>query len=268
MYNRPMSKWAVKRKRRIVIILGIIFIFLLTLVLLRIGNKEPTCADGVQNGQELGVDCGGACLKICREDVRDVVVWWERPFKVAHGVYNTVAYFENQNLESGLQKVDYEFRLYDKDNILVSQPIVGSTFIEPNKRSAVFESGITTGDNEAYTSFFRISSVQNWKRTDQSFSYSLFQIGEPVLTNQDTSPKLSAPVENKTFFNFTDVPVVAILYNNEGNAIAASRTFIDRIDQGGQTDVFYSWPEPFGDVVSRIEIIPRIDPFIQREALQ
>ncbi len=199
MYNRPMSKWAVKRKRRIVIILGIIFIFLLTLVLLGIGNKEPTCADGVQNGQELGVDCGGACLKICREDVRDVVVWWERPFKVAHGVYNTVAYFENQNLESGLQKVDYEFRLYDKDNILVSQPIVGSTFIEPNKRSAVFESGITTGDNEAYTSFFRISSVQNWKRTDQSFSYSLFQIGEPVLTNQDTSPKLSAPVENKPF---------------------------------------------------------------------
>ncbi len=257
-----MSKWSQKRKRKIIIILGIIILIIFALVLFSLKKtKKPSCFDGVQNGQETGIDCGGVCEKVCKEEVRNIVVWWERPFRVAQGVYNAVAYFENQNLDSGLKKVDYEFRLYDKDNILVSEPRVGSTFIEPNKRSAVFESGITTGENEAYTAFFKISSVQDWKKVDKSFSYSLFGVTDPLLTNQDTAPKVSAVVENKTFYNFRDIPVVVILYNSEDNAIAASRTYIDTLDQGTSKKVFFSWPEPFPDPVSRVEVIPRMDPF-------
>jgi hypothetical protein len=261
-----MSKWAQKRKRRLATIIGVLFLALLVLILFSIFNRPATCFDGEQNGAETGVDCGGACQLVCREEVRDIVVWWERPFKVANGVYNTVAYFENQNLESGLQELTYEFRLYNYDNILVSEPIVGTTFVEPNKRSAVFESGITTGDQDAYTAFFRVSSVQDWERTDQDFAYSLFEIGEPELTNQDIAPKLQAPIKNTSFKTYRDVPVIAILYNQEDNAIAASQTFLDVIEQGGEGIVYYSWPEPFGDTVSRIEIIPRVDPF--REELE
>ena len=261
-----MSKWSVKRKRRILITIGILFVMLVTLNVIRAENsKQPTCFDGLQNGQETGIDCGGTCSKVCLDEINNLVVWWERPFKVAHGVYNTVAYVENQNLYSGIQKIYYEFRLYDKDNILVSQPVQGSTFIEANKRSAIFESGITTGDNEAYTVFFHINSVQDWDRVSQEYSYNLFKITEPTLTNQTTAPKLSATVRNESFINFEEVPVVAILYNQKGNAIAASQTFIDILEQGTEQKVFYSWPEPFGDVVSRIEIIPRVDPFIERE---
>lgn len=267
VYNINMSRWSTKRKRRILIIAGVVILGILSLVFVRINNRPPTCFDGMHNGQELGVDCGGGCQKICREEVRNIVVWWERPFKVTDGVYNVLAYFENQNLESGIQELEYEFRLYDKENILVSQPVTGTTFVEPNKRSAIFESGITTGDSDAYTVFFRINRIQEWKRTDQSFSYSLFQVGEPVLANQDTAPKLTAPVENKTFFDFTDVPVVAVLYDQDDNAVAASQTFIDSIAQGETTDVFYSWPEPFSVVISRIEIIPRIDPFLNQSSL-
>ncbi len=258
-----MSKWSEKRKKKIVIIIGVVLLFIFTLVLVGLKKtKKPSCFDGVQNGQETGVDCGGECVKVCRDEVRNIVVWWERPFRVAPGVYNAVAYFENQNLDSALKKINYEFRLYDKNNILVSEPRRGSTFIEPNKRSAVFESGITTGENEAYTAFFKISSVQDWKRVDSSFSYSLFGVTDPLLTNQDLAPKVSAFVENKSFYNFKDVPVVVVLYNDDGNAIAASRTYIDSLDQGDSKKVFFLWPEPFKHPVSRIEVIPRIDPFI------
>lgn len=260
-----MSKWSQKRKRRIIIVALIIMVFLIALISLRIeNNKEVNCFDGLENGTETGIDCGGECVKVCQEEINNLVVWWERPFKVANGVYNTIAYVENQNLYSGIQKLNYEFRLYDKNNNLVSEPIAGETFIEPNKRTAIFESGITTGDNDAYTSFFHINSVQNWSRVDQDYSYNLFTIGEPILTNQDTAPKLSAIVKNESFINFKDIPVVVILYNNEDNAIASSQTYIDSLNQGTETQVFYSWPEPFGDSVSRIEIIPRTDPFIDR----
>jgi len=247
-----MSKWSVQRKRRILIIFGILTLIILALLFVRIENKKvATCFDGLQNGLETGIDCGGECINVCLEEINNLVVWWERPFKIANGVYNTVAYIENQNLYSGIQELDYEFRLYNRDNILVSQPIKGTTFVEPNKRSAVFASGITTGDSEAYTSFFHINSVQNWTRTNQDYSHSIFSITEPNLTNQDTAPKLSAIVENVSFINLQDIPVVAVLYNKEDNAIAASRTFIDVLDQGTSQQVFYSWPEPFGDTVAR-----------------
>lgn len=263
-----MSKWSDNRKKRILIIVGIILFIGIIFAYFTLTNKEPTCFDGIQNGAESGVDCGGACKKVCINEVRDLVVWWERPFKVTNGLYNVVAYFENQNLYSGMQEVTYEFRLYDKENLIVSEPVIGKTFIEPNKRSAVFESGITTGSSDAFTVFFKVISVQNWEKIPQEFSYSLFKIGEPVLTNQDTTPKLSAKIENTTIYNFQNIPVVVILYNSKDNAVAASRTYIDRLDQGKSTQIFYSWPEAFDDAISRIEIIPRIDPFLDLARLQ
>ena len=256
-----MSKWAQKRKRRLIIIVGIVLLFILFIILYKAFDKAPTCFDNLQNGTETGIDCGGNCQLVCKDEVRDIVVWWERPFKVANGVYNTVAYFENQNLESGIQELTYEFRLYNYDNVLISEPIVGTTFIEPNKRSAVFESGITTGEQEAYTAFFHVSSVQDWERTEQTYSYGLFQIGEPLLTNQDIAPKLQVPITNTSFTTFKNIPVIAILYNQKDNAIAASQTYLDVINQGEQASAYFSWPEPFGDSVSRIEIIPRVNPF-------
>lgn len=180
-----MSEWSRKRKRRYLLMIGLVVLLILMLIGYQYANRPSSCFDGIQNGQETGLDCGGECQLVCREEVRNIVVWWERPFQVAHGIYNVVAYFENQNLESGLREITYEFRLYDRDNILISQPVIGSTFIEPNKRSAIFESGISTGDREPYTAFFKIISDQIWEKTDQSFSYTLFQIGEPVLTGQE-----------------------------------------------------------------------------------
>ena len=264
IYNKPMSQWAQKRKRNILIVAGIILLVIISLIFTRVTNKEPSCVDGIQNGTESGIDCGGDCLRLCQEEARNLIVWWERPFRVANGLYNTVAYIENQNLYSGLEKITYEFRLYDENNLLAAQPFQGTTFIEPNKRSAVFASGIITGESEVNNVFFRILSTQRWDKVPQDFSFDLFSVGEPVLSNQETAPKLSVLVENKTFFDFTDIPIVVILYNQKDNAIAASRTFIDRLSQGESTQVFYSWPEPFNDTVSRIEVIPRIDPFINR----
>lgn len=256
-----MSRWSQKRKRRYLTMIGLVFFFMIIVIAFQYFNQEASCFDGIMNGQETGIDCGGSCQIVCREEARNLVVWWERPFRVAPGVYNALAYFENQNVESGIRELFYEFRLYDRNNVLITEPVIGSTFIEPNKRSAIFASGIRTGESEAYTTFFRITGVRDWEKTDQAFSYSLFKVAEPVLTEQETSPKLSALVENISYFDFTDVPVIAIVYNQEDNAIAASRTYIDRLDQGEEQTAYFSWPEPFAEAVARIEIIPRVNPF-------
>ncbi len=263
-----MSKWAANKKKKILIGFGIVILLIAAYIFYHIENsKVATCFDGIQNGGESGVDCGGSCTRVCIDEVRNLVVWWERPFRVSTGVYNTVAYIENQNLYSGLRSIDYEFRLYDENNVLVSEPVYGSTFIEPNKRTAIFAPGIQTGEKDAYTSFFKIISYQDWQRAPQNFSYTLFEVGDTVLSNQDTAPKISADIENRTFLNFVDVPVVVVVYNEENNAIAASQTYIDELNQGDTETVYYSWPEPFGENVSRIEVIPRVNPFAEYEGV-
>ena len=60
-------------------------------------NQVSTCSDHEQNGDEAGVDCGGACLLVCLSQVEDVSVLWARSFRVVPGRYNAVAYLVNHN---------------------------------------------------------------------------------------------------------------------------------------------------------------------------
>ncbi len=256
-----MSKWASKRKRNILIVIFSLFFLFFIIFVISLGKKEPTCFDGIQNGTETGVDCGGNCVKACSDEVNNLIVWWVRPFKVSKGLYNVVAYVENQNLNYGIKNLDYEFRLYDENNVLVSQPVKGSTFVEANKRFAIFEPGISTGDREVYNVFFHFSKSKDWIKVPADLRYSFFQTREPVLTKIHTSPRLSVYVKNTSLYDFIDVPVIAILYDKRGNAIASSRTYIDRINHGEEKQVFFSWPEPFSYKIVRIEIIPRINPY-------
>ena len=257
-----MSRWASRKRKKILIIVGVILLLLFIFTVIHIKNsKKPSCFDGIKNGTETGVDCGGSCQRVCGKETQNLIVWWERPFKVVNGVYNLVAYVENQNLEAGLERLDYEFRVYDKDNILATEPRRGTTFVEANKRFAIFEPSVKTGDREAYTVFFRILSKQDWKKVNPDFRYKFFQIHAPTLTKVRTAPHLKANVENTSLYDFSDVPVTAIIYNHRGNAIAASQTYIDRIQHGETKEVSFSWPESFGNDVARIEIIPRVNPF-------
>ena len=66
----------------------------------RVLYEAPTCSDGVQNGDEEGVDCGGACDRVCSFQAVDPIVLWERFFEVGPGVYNTVALIENPNVNT------------------------------------------------------------------------------------------------------------------------------------------------------------------------
>jgi len=260
-----MSQWADKKRRKILIFLILFIVLALILFFTFSTKKQPTCFDGIQNGTETGIDCGGNCEKTCREEARNIIVWWERPFQVSKGIYNLVAYVENQNLQSGLERLDYEFRVYDKDNVLAAEPRRGSTFVEANKRFAIFEPSVTTGDNEAYTAFFKIIGQSDWKKVNPDFTYNLFQVSKPVLNKLETNPQLSANVKNASTYRFVDVPVVAIIYNHRGNAIATSQTYIDSIGSKEEQEVFFSWPEPFGKDIARVEIIPRVNPFLDLE---
>ena len=82
-------------------------------------NKALTCTDGIQNGNETGVDCGGSCPNACLSQVDSVSVLWARAFQVIPGRYNAVAYIVNHNKNTAVQKISYRFRFSDANNFYI-----------------------------------------------------------------------------------------------------------------------------------------------------
>ncbi len=225
---------------------------------------DPTCFDGKQNQDERGIDCGGVCALVCFVDAKTVVPIWSRVFNTTGDVHNVVAYIENQNITAGVKKIDYEFRIYDDQNILAGEPIFGTTFIGPNDKTAIYASPIKTGNRTPKNVFFKFTSQPVWTTTDTRYHAPQLNTTNTVLTDIETVPKLSADVVNGTLYDYRNIEVIAVLYGADGNAINASSTFIDELPQQSTQTVYFTWPKPLGTPVTRIEVIPRLNPFIQQ----
>lgn len=255
-----MSAWRAKRQLFYIgTILAIVFT-LLFIALLNFLVQPPTCTDGKQNGDETGVDVGGICPVVDTQEARSIVTLWERPFLVVDDIYNAVAYFENQNLAAGIKNIKYRFRFYDDKNIIVAERR-GETFIGPNQRSAIFEPSIKTGNRVPTTVFFEFLEEPTWLVTPPKFSTIQLVVANQELTNTDSSPRLTATIENRTFDHLTDIEVIAILYDIDDNAVTASKTLIPVMEQNTSKDIFFTWPAPFPREAVRIELIPRINVF-------
>ncbi|KKS03801.1 MAG: hypothetical protein UU58_C0015G0009, partial [Candidatus Nomurabacteria bacterium GW2011_GWA2_41_25] len=75
------------------------------------------------------------------------------------------------------------------------------------------------------------------------------------------SPRLSATIKNNSLFTIPNVSVVVILYDNSGNALSASRTYLSRLAPLENADINFTWPEPLTGAVVAKEIIPMYDIF-------
>jgi hypothetical protein len=255
--------WAFKRQLLYFsVIAGIVLIAAGIIVWQAFFTKEPTCFDGIQNQDERGIDCGGICDIACTQDTRPVSVLWQRALPVTDEVYHAVAYIENNNVNAGIKRVNYEFKIYDIDNLLIAER-TGHTFIEPNQKSAIFAQGIKVGNRIPALVDFTIDRNATWFDTEERFAQQNIVTNTFEWERMDTTPTLRARVQNVSIFDIRNIELVAIVYDGAGNALATSRTFIDRLNQGTATDATFTWPQPIEGTIARTEILPRMNPFQQ-----
>lgn len=257
--------WSTRKKIGCLSIIGIIIVILGAYFFYSYFLKTtPTCFDGVKNQNERGIDCGGVCSLVCSADAKTIVPLWSRVFNTTGDVHSVVAYIENQNTTAGVEQINYEFRIYDDENIITGEPITGTTFIAPNDKTAIYASPIKTGNRIPKTVFFKFTSTSQWITTDSRYQVPQLGTASIALTDVATAPKLSVEILNTTLFNYKSIQVVAIVYNRDGNAINASTTFIDELPEQSSQKVYFTWPKPFPEPVARVEIIPRLNPYIQK----
>lgn len=253
--------WSSKRKLTYLGVTLVILIAGATILIWPYFNKEPTCFDRKQNGDESGVDCGGSCLLTCSAEAYRLVPLWARAFPVSGGNYNLMAYVENQNREAGIAKISYEFRVYDEDNIFLGRR-EGSTFITSNDRTAVFEGGLDAGNRIPSRVDFTFTSVPVWIKVNREQRNALaVAVEDKVLSNPLESPKITANVVNKTLINIENLDIFVILYDEEDNVINVSKTFVKDLPKNSKYPIVFTWPESLEKNPVRVDIFPQVNIF-------
>ncbi len=203
--------------------------------------KTPTCNDGIQNGDEKGVDCGGSCQNLCTTDTLTPVVLWSKIFNISGDVYSAVAYVQNPNVNSSNPKVTYQFNIYDANNNLILVKS-GETSIPKGKKFAVFETGIVL-KTKPKSADFQFLDFSPWhKETTKEPDISL-QYG--TLTSTSTIPRITGTISNNSLVSIPEIELAVFVLDSNENVVAASHSFVDNLLKQSNQDFVFTWPKPF-----------------------
>ena len=252
--------WAHKRQLTILAILIACGLIVLSLILIPKLTKPATCSDGKQNGNESGIDCGGECVLFCSVDVQPLSISWARSLQVTGSIYNLVAYIENPNRNAGVRSINYEFRIYDADNIFIAKR-EGTTYVNPNGAFVVFEGGVDVGNRPPKYTIFEFKGNPRFERVDPRALDVFLSSQDIQLENLSTRPRLIANIENSSLYELSDVTAVALLFDEDENVIGASSTVVESILPGSKDQVFFTWPVPFTENIVNKKIYPRTSVF-------
>ncbi len=253
--------WAQRRKLTymsgVILFFGIIGFFIVR----HYTNVPPTCFDNKRNGGEVGVDCGGACLQYCPNELADPKLRWSRSFEVTPGIVHAVAYIEHGYPTSSAEKVRYQFKLYDEKNSIITERI-GETYLGPMGRTAIVESLVPTGNIKVATTRFTFLPPIPWEKSDPIFSQIVIKTDRTLLESYTGGLRLTATLENQSRYSFENIDAVALLYDSSDNVITASKILVPSLVGLGKQTVYFTWPNRIDPkTVRTIEVIPRFNPF-------
>ena len=243
-------RWAFWRRVQYGTGFSFFWVAVIALVYVNVFYAEPTCYDGKFNAEERGVDCGGACQKICAFDVKPPSVQWSRSFKVTDGRYNAVAYVENNNRTAATLEVPYTMSLYDAQGLIAQR--TGTTILPPDSVYPVFEDRIFTEERIPTQTIMELGEVDLWVNADKGREQ--FAVQSRELFSADSDPRLDAKIYNNALTPAAQVEVVATIIDSKGNALTASRTFVDNFAPRSTETAVFTWPEPIAKTLRSCEV--------------
>ncbi|MBI2039003.1 MAG: hypothetical protein HYT22_01830 [Candidatus Niyogibacteria bacterium] len=231
----PIFSW--KAKRQLVVFGALILAGAAVIAYLAfLAVPEATCFDNRQNQGEEGVDCGGPCTP-CLANLSEPVVLWSRFFQLGEGLYEAAAFIENIHNFAAADRAFYRVKLYDANNILISQR-AGETYINPAERFLILEPGLFTGERKPVRVSIEFEPTR-WRYADYAKPNILVVRRDFTLT---PSPRLSVTIRNAGSADRANLQASAILLDAAGNAYGASQTAVEELRAGAERVLSFSWP--------------------------
>lgn len=218
--------------------------------------KAPTCSDGKKNQDELGIDCGGSCSKLCADRFLEPRVTWSRADNVAPSVYNLASYVINPNIDVEARAVPFTINVYDKTGLFIlSQK--GFMDIPAHRNTLAFVPGINLGSRMPSRITFQFDAKPNWVKANSSKLLPV-DVGNIVYEEDVAGGNLTAEIKNPSLLPIGPIVFYAIMYDEDGNVLGFSRTDIDGLKAGAVESIGFTWPTKRTLPVVRKEIIPII----------
>lgn len=242
-YDTGME-WSQKRRILYSLIFAGVILLLAAYPLYRTVNPTPSCFDSRQNGDEVGLDCGGSCNLYCADQIKELRVVWSKAFQVIPGRYDLGAYVENPNPAAGVKNVHYTLRMLDSAGQLLAEG-KGETEVAPSSTFLLFVSNVSaTGTPDRVDVEFSRADLVSWVKA-QAVPSTLISKNQS-LKNTDTKPRFDATLLNTDLVNDAGYASVgAIIYDAARHPVAISQTYIESVPKGGTQDVFFTWPTRF-----------------------
>ena len=245
--------WAKRMRLMIVGGIGALVFLLVAGVAIAIFYKVPTCTDQKQNQDEEGIDCGGSCLRICTVQVASPVVLFARPLSVS-GRTDVIAYVQNPNKNAQAKNAPYSIELYGADAALITR-VSGTVDIPAGETVPLFVRAVTKGSvvARAFVTVPRDTIV--WNKMEAK--YVMPEVRDASLS-EGNGPRLSAVLANNSFDPLLEVRAVGVVFDAEGNVIAASETLVPALKAQSSTPITFTWNEPYTSPSARFEVVPVI----------
>jgi Mg-chelatase subunit ChlD len=243
--------WAFWRRAQYVAGAGFLVLLIAVGAYFKFFYAPASCADGRQNNGERGVDCGGACARVCALDTMPPVIEWAQAFRVTDGQYNAVAYVENRNIDVGAPSLPYTFTLYDdRGGVIATRS--GSTFLPPDGVYPIFEGRIAVGDKVPARTVIELGESASWQKA--SASRKQFEVRSRTLRDADNAPRLDTAIYNTSLDEAEDVEIVATIFDAKGKALTASESVVPRFAARKEQQVVFTWPEPIAKTIRSCEV--------------
>lgn len=246
--------WAARRRFIILAIVGAVILAFVTVLFTVTFTKAPSCSDGVQNQGEAGVDCGGPCPYLCTDQEHAPTVLFTKALPNGAGRTDVVAQVENINANAAAKQVPYTITLYGAGQVFVQQ-VTGTVDLPPSASVPVFIPGISSGNQKNVRAFLTIDPAQiSWYGYSASGARPI--VVNTLLGGATSTPRIDAVISNQSVSPVTDLPVIVLVDDEQGEVIAASQTIVPAIPAQGQTTATFTWTTPFSATPAKIEVLP------------
>ena len=247
--------WGQRRQLIVIAIFSLLGIAILATIAIAIFYRTPTCTDQKQNQDETGIDCGGPCSKACIADVRPASVSFARAIAPDVNRTDVIAYVENPNENAVARGVRAVVELYGADYVLLAKREV--VFDLPGAATTpVFVEGLLSGNQAVAQTFFTVDQASiEWTRTT---TQPVVPGVRDIVWQGGSQPRVSATLINPIAEPFSNVRLIATVFDSNDQAIAASRTVVAILPAQGTAPMVFTWNVPFASTPARVEVIPLI----------
>ena len=218
--------------------------------------QAPVCTDGIQNGREEGIDCGGTCTNACIEKVTGAPFVIEEVAVMPGGTdkYDVLGRIHNPNDTEGASSFEYSLVLKDATGKELTTK-KGTSYILPQEHKTLIEVGLESATVPA-TATLTIGSI-TWERFSgyqEKPNINIYQKRYNQVAGGVGFGEAFGLVSNESPFDFRSLTVKVILRDREGKPLAVNSTEMRTVTSGEERDFRLLWPEQFPGAVEAVDM--------------